>query len=124
MNDNVVKSVGLRDCKVKLVICTPLAVDGFSSTNLTSYSEYQDHLYTSESQVHLSKREGLVLVVRMLGSISVFLFQSLPSHLANITIPQSADSGTQESDNTEMETICPFWTFQHLMPLSFSHCRY
>lgn len=28
----MVKSVGLRDCKVKLVVCTPLADDGFPNT--------------------------------------------------------------------------------------------
>lgn len=60
----------------------------------------------------------------MLRTISVFLLKSLPSHLANITITQNADSGTQESDITEMETICLFWTFQNPMPLSFSHCRH
>lgn len=89
---------------------------------LPCLSEYQGYLYTSKFQGHLSRRESLVLV-RMLRTISVFLFVSLPSHLANITIPQSADSGAQKTDITETETICLFWTFQNLMPLSFSHCR-
>lgn len=78
----MVKSVGLRDCKVKLVVCTPLADDGFPKYD---YSKGQDRFYTSDFQARLSIRESLVLV-SMLRTISVFDFGSLPSHLDNITI--------------------------------------
>lgn len=40
--------------------------------------------------VSLSIREGLIILVSMLMAISVFLFDSLPSCRANITITQRA----------------------------------
>lgn len=116
----MVKNVDLRDCKIKLVKCTPQAVDGF--LNIIFQNTKTTFILQNFKSSYL-KREGLALV-RMLRTISVFLFGSLtPFSFCQHHDHAECRFRDAGSGVTEMETICLLWTFHHRMPLSFAHCR-
>lgn len=56
MNVNVVKNVGLRDWEIKLVTCTPRAVDGFPNTT-PSFRIPRPPLYFRISGTFIQKGE-------------------------------------------------------------------
>lgn len=87
-----------------------------------SFSEYQDLLYTFRFP-GTSIRERLVLP-SMLKMISVFLLESLPYHLDNITITLGADSGTQDVVSLKRKRSVWPGPANIPMPLPFSYFRY